>query len=131
MCVCAIHQNVKLMLDGSKISNLPEFRALVGGEGKLSYQHLLACLACNPPKPECLLSRCSFCGNTDKLKSDLLEIFEQLAIDEVTYKLWVTVDRTNLETVVKSTDDFVEDLVDKLCRLQRHAFIATQQSKFM
>ena len=131
VCVCAIHQNVKLMLDGSKISSLPEFRALVGGKGKLSYRHLLAFLACNPPQPECLLSRCSVCGKTEKLKSDLLEIFEQLAIDEVTFKLWLNVDRTNLETVLKSTDDFVEDLMDKLCHLQRHSFITTQQSNFM
>ena len=131
VCVCAIHQNVKLMLDGSKISSLPQFRALVGGEGKLTYRHLLACLACNPPQPGCLLSHCSLCGKTDKLKSDLLEIFEEFAIDEVTFKLWVNVDRTNLETVVKSTEDFVEDLIDRLCHLQRHSFIATQQSQFM
>ena len=131
VCVCAIHQNVTLMLDGSKISSLPEFRAVVGGEGKLSYRNLLACFACNPPQPECLLSRCSMCGKTDKLKFDLLEIFNRLAIDEVTFKLWVNVDRTNLETIVKSTDDFVDDLIDKLSNLQRHSFIATQQSRFM
>ena len=39
--------------------------------------------------------------------------------------------QNNLETVVKSNDDFVEDLIDRLCRLQRHSFIATQQSTFM
>ena len=31
VCVCAIHQNVKPMFDGSRISSLPEFRAVVGG----------------------------------------------------------------------------------------------------
>ena len=43
----------------------------------------------------------------------------------------MNVDRTNLETVIRSTDDFVEDLVDRLCHLQCHSFIATQLSKFM
>ena len=43
----------------------------------------------------------------------------------------MNVDRTNLETVIRSTDDFVEDLVDRLCHLQCHSFIPTQQSKFM
>ena len=43
----------------------------------------------------------------------------------------MNVDRTNLETVIRSTDDFVEDLVDRLRHLQCHSFIATQQSKFM
>ena len=43
----------------------------------------------------------------------------------------MNVDRTNLETVIRSTDDFVEDLVDRLCHLQCHSFIASQQSKFM
>ena len=131
VCVCAIHQNVKLMFDGPKSSSLPEFRALVGGEGQLSYRHLLSCLACNPPLPNCLLSHCSVCGKTYKLKYDLLELFEQLAIDEVTFRLWVNVDRTNLETVIRKTDDFVEDLVDRLCHLQRNSFLATQKSKFM
>ena len=42
----------------------------------------------------------------------------------------MNVDRTNLEPVIGSTDDFV-DLVDRLCHLQCHSFIATQQSKFM
>ena len=76
VCVCAIHQNVKLMLDGSQISSLPEFLSLVGGEGELSYRHLLSCLACNPPQPNCLLSHYYVCGKTDKLKYDLLELFE-------------------------------------------------------
>ena len=43
----------------------------------------------------------------------------------------MNVDRTNLETIVKSTDDCVDDLIDKLSNLQRHSFIATQQSRFM
>ena len=43
----------------------------------------------------------------------------------------MNVDRTNLETVIRSTDDFVGDLVHRLCHLQCHSFIATQQSKFM
>ena len=43
----------------------------------------------------------------------------------------MNVDRINLETVIWSTDDFVEDLVDRLCHLQCHSFTATQQSKFM
>ena len=60
-----------------------------------------------------------------------MKIFNRLAIDEGTFKLWVNVDRTNLETIVKSTDDCVDDLIDKLSNLQRHSFIATQQSRFM
>ena len=43
----------------------------------------------------------------------------------------MNVDRINLETVIWSIDDFVEDLVDRLCQLQCHSFTATQQSKFM
>ena len=42
--VCAIHQNVTLMLDGSKISSLPEFRVVVGGKTILPKSASLFCM---------------------------------------------------------------------------------------
>ena len=51
-------------------------------------------------------------------------------IDEVQYKQWVSTDRSTLETIVKKTDDFVDDLCDKLANLLRHDFIAKQQSNY-
>ena len=35
-------------------------------------------------------------------------------IDEVVYKQWVSVDRTTLETISTTADDFVDSLCEKL-----------------
>ena len=143
VCVCAIHQNVKLMLEGSKIGSLPEFRSLIGDgfDGNVTYQHLIAQLTCNPPQPNCFLGRCEQCSvkiegknitvKSEELGSKLKNIFDELAIDTVTYKSWVTVDRTNLETLVKSIDDFISVLMEGLLKLKCHSFTAAQQAMFL
>ena len=121
------------MIENSKISILPEFKSIVGEDfnGKLDYTHLLSRLTCNPPLPNCLLGSCSICGKTQELREELAEAFENEDVDEITYRSWVTVDRTNLETITKPIDYFVNNLIDYLMKLQRHAFIAQEQSSFL
>ena len=48
VCVCTIHQNVKLMslVQEMQIPELP------------MYHHCLAKIMCNPPHPRCYLSQC-------------------------------------------------------------------------
>ena len=43
-------------------------------------------------------------GNSQQL----VALMEHLLIDEVTFKAWVNVDRTTLETLTKSSDEFIE-----------------------
>ena len=133
VCVCTIHQDEKLMLENSGIFQLPEFRSLVGDgfDGKVSYQHLLAKLTCNPPLPHCFLGNCKNCGKTEILKTELAEIFEQLDVEEITFNSWISVDRTSLETLTKSTCDFINYLLESLLKLKRHDFIARQQSAYL
>jgi hypothetical protein len=40
-------------------------------------------------------------------------------------------DRRELVTIVKSTEEFIESLLEKLLLLLRHLFIATQQAMFL
>ena len=51
-------------------------------------------------------------------------------IDNITYRQWITVDRSTLETANKTSDEFVEAFCDKLKALIPHSFIATQQASF-
>lgn len=51
-------------------------------------------------------------------------------IDEVTYKKWLTVDRCLMETVVKGTDDFVDEFLETLVKLKSHSFITNQQKEY-
>ena len=50
VCVCTIHQNVKLMLLGVRIHELDSASS--------TYHHLLAKVVCNPPHPNCYLGDC-------------------------------------------------------------------------
>ena len=51
-------------------------------------------------------------------------------IDNIQYKQWVSVDRSTLETITKSADDFVDSFCDQIRLLIPHSFIAKQQSLF-
>lgn len=126
VCVCTIHQNVKLMLLGAK---LPELTS--NDETPLmTYHHCLARLICNPPLPKCYLGDCNVCPGIEELKKHLISVFDNNLIDTVTYKQWTAVDRSTLETVIENSDEFVESFGDKLESLLPHSFIATQQSMF-
>lgn len=94
VCVCAIHENVKLMLDGAKI---PQLTANTS-QPINNYKDCLARMMCNPPSTDCHLKQCSSCPGTEILVNQLEELFEAELIDTVMYKQWVSVDRTNLET---------------------------------
>lgn len=59
VCVCIIHQNVKLMLLGAKIQELDS--ALP------TYHRFLAKLVCNPPHPNCYLGDCKFCPGIESV----------------------------------------------------------------
>jgi hypothetical protein len=49
VCVCTVHQNVKLMLEACKI-----FELTGSSEHRLStYQHCLSTIICNPPQTNC------------------------------------------------------------------------------
>lgn len=122
VCVCTIHQNVKLMMNSGIIS---------GCDVQLkTYGHCLAQVICNPPQPACYFSLCPSCPGIDSLRKRLKQYVDDQLIDNVIYKQWVSVDRCTLETLTKTSDDFVDDFCEKLEVLLPHSFIARQQSLF-
>ena len=157
VCVCVLHQNVKLTFEGCKLSTSTRFKEMLGlpDDVLITYKHLLAKLSCNPPQPECYLGECSVCSNTNveggcnfcnedgnaaewvfcsklpQLKASLMEIFNDMGVDEISYKAWVSVDHSTLETLTKGTEDFVDTLLQNLSSLRTHDFIAKQQAAFL
>lgn len=124
VCVCTSHQNVKLMLENAKISSLTN--------GELhTYKHCIAKALCNPASIKCYFGECSTCPGTDYIKNLLEEKFEEKGIEKITFRQWISVDRCNLETIEKSTSDFIELFIQLLSALIRHDFIAKQQSSFL
>ena len=81
VCVCTIHQNVKLMLHAWKLPS-----------PFTTYQECLAWLTCNPATPGCHLGYCSSCPGIDNLKSRLMSLLDDNLIDCVDYKQWTSVD---------------------------------------
>ncbi|KAG8230703.1 hypothetical protein J437_LFUL009847 [Ladona fulva] len=119
VCVCTIHQNIKLMIDCTGIAELTEkdyFPIKI-------YQDCVARVICNPPLPSFYLGIRYECPGTMKIREQLQEAFERALVDNLIYSQWVSVDRTTLEIFQKE----VPECIDVLTSLERHRFIAQQQ----
>ena len=100
-------------------------------KGEIKYGHLVARLMCNPPEVDCWMGRCSSCMDFEEdLTEDILTIFGELDVNEITFKQWVSTDRTELLTLCKSVEEFTSTLVEKLVILRNHMFIDNQQQSF-
>ena len=126
VCVCTIHQNVKLMMIGGKIAELSAYDDVQLN----NYNHCLAKIICNPPQPDCYFQSCNSCPGISGLKEHLHTLMDDNMIDTVQYKRWVSTDRSTLETITKPADEFVESFCEQLKTLLTHSFIAKQQSAF-
>ena len=118
VCVCTIHQNVKLMLLAVKLSQVP------------TYHDCMAKILCGSPLPSCYLGSCALCPGISAFKDYLTTCMDENLVDNVTYKQWVSVDRSTLETFSMPADEFVEAFCDKLELLRPHCFIAREQAGF-
>ena len=58
-------------------------------------------------------------------------LLQEASISELRYDSWTGTDRSTLETLVKSSEDFVDDLCYRLKVLKPHSFIAKEQQKFI
>jgi hypothetical protein len=123
VCVCTIHQNVKLM-----ISALPNI------DSSVTYHDLMEQLTCSVHSKLCMIHRCPDCPGTERLEMYLKTAcgVEDYAADEtIHYKQWLTTDRTTLEDHSKSLDEFIETLVHRTDQLTSHHYIAKHQSAFL
>ena len=127
VCVCTMHQNVKLMLDGAKLATLTSQDELP----MKSYRHCISRIMCNPPQPSCHFNTCTECPDPSELKKQMEWAFEETLMDTVSYKQCVATDRTTLENFEKTTDEFIEVFVGKLMTLKKYSFIAAQQNSYL
>ena len=120
VCVCTIHQNVKLMVlvQEMQIPELP------------TYHHWLAKIMCNPPYPRCYLGECDACPEIEILKEELFTHFDEIDVEQIVYKQWVSTDRSTLETFCSPVEEYVDIFCKKIELLRPHSFIATEQASF-
>jgi hypothetical protein len=127
VCVCTIHQNVKLMIHGTRLGHL----TAESGHPLTSCKECIANITCNPVTTACFLGSCEYCGSLDDFREWLIQIFSHHMIDEVQYQQWTTTDRSNLETHNDTTEEFVDSFCEKLHILKRYDLIAKQQSLYL
>ena len=94
------------------------------------YSYAIAKTMCNTSLPLCHLGDCAECPGKELLREMLQRYFEE-EIQETEFKQWTTTDRSTLQIIVQSTDDFIENFLDKLETLRRHDFIAKHQSRYL
>ena len=101
LCVCTIHQNVKLMISAVKLSK--------------DYHELIDMLVCSRANRECMIRRCTSCPDDSTLKSYLeneLYSNDDNGTDDdddscIDYKQWKTTDRSELVNMNETTGDFI------------------------
>lgn len=120
VCVCTIHQNVKLML-----SKFP-----TTDEGNISYHDLLDHLVCSTENALCMLHRCENCPGLAGLHDFLMDKISD-EVDQIIYKQWISTDRTYLTDQIMTSREYIETLIEKTDKLASHHFIAKHQAKYL
>lgn len=127
VCVCAIHENVKLLLDGPNMKNLT-----VDTVGPIkTYHDCLKRMICIQPSTECYFGTCSECPGITHLIEELENIFVSNSISEITYRQWIYVDRTSLQVLISPVVEYLQKLETGLQKLLLHSFLVKKQNEFM
>lgn len=116
VCVCSIHQNMKLMVHAIKCHQ--------------SLLEIMKMYVCDTDNEKCMLGKCLECPKEHfRAEIEKIELFQH--VEEIIYKRWITTDRSTLITQVQSTDDFIDSLEQNMTILTKHHFIAKCQSKYL
>lgn len=125
ICVCTIHQNIKLMMANANFKEITK-------EKYCTYEQCITSVLCKEPKSKCNLLECAECPGIDKLNKELEEYFEpqMMENDVIEFNQWVSTDRCDLVTYAKSVQEFLQMFMNNLKKLIKHDFITKQQYSF-
>ena len=126
VCVCREHENVKLMVNAGMLNKIQ-----MGGVYLLTYKHCIAQLCCNPPSISCIRRTCEACPKASVFADKLTDAYEEMHVDKVEYRKWSKQDRSELETVTQSPNEFAIRLGERLEELIEHDFIARSQNAYL
>ena len=115
VCVCALHQNAKLLAAACQID----------------YKELMQLIVCDTTNKDCMVHRCSDCPGKGALISKLQQLECLVETSEVKFRQWQSTDRTTLDTLTLPTDEFIELVGSKLDKLTTHSFIAKSQAQYL
>ncbi|CAH1107680.1 unnamed protein product [Psylliodes chrysocephalus] len=127
VCVCLIHENFKLLFHGAKLDKL---KLRDDSQPLSSYRDCMKMFICQEPTENCYFGTCTHCPGSIKLRTILENLFTDNFLDELKCNQWTQVDRCSLETIIKSTDDFVDFFIESIPKVLQHDFIAKQQAEY-
>lgn len=127
VCVCVIHQNVKAMIDAAGLETFSKNLKTILNNSDDCIRFIL----CDKPKDTCHVLQCKDCPKLENFSDLLLGILNQNNIRQVIFSKWQSTDRCTLRQECLPTEDFVEELCEKLKELISHDFISKAQSKFI
>lgn len=119
-CVCIYCQNFKMLIDALKKLDV-----------ELLYKNVILMALCQEPTEICYSRHCTDCPGLEPIKKFLLAVFEKLDIEKIEHLQWLSTDRYQLESLSKSTDDFLEFFLHSLEHLIPHFYAAKLQASFM
>ena len=64
-------------------------------------------MICNPASIDFYFPNCVSCPGVDKIRKISEDSFNEKLIEVVTFRQWISVDCCNLETIQKSTEEFI------------------------
>ena len=102
VCVCTIHNNVKLMMYGSRIAEATE-RLEVALK---HHANTSALTMCSLSLAACNLGSCEQCSGSKTLMAKILECFDEKGLYEIAYKQWRSRGRSKLETIIEPATEF-------------------------
>ncbi|KAK3924233.1 Tissue factor [Frankliniella fusca] len=120
VCVCVYPKNPRLMFEGAHLKE-----SVLRGVSECK-----SLLLCQEPTVSCYLLECDKCPDELALGEKLELYFDEEMIDTVSYNQWITTDRGTLETITKTSDDFISEFIAQVTNLIPHDFIAREQSNF-
>lgn len=127
VCVCTIHENIKLMIDAIDVRKLTENT----NKPLSNYKDCLNEIMCKEPSPDCYLDKCDQCPGTTEHSTKLSKLLDDSCISHVQCSSWTGTDRSTLLTQQVKVDEFINELCNRLQILKPHSFIAKQQTLFI
>lgn len=127
VCVCTIHQNVKLIIHGIKIESITN-------KTISHYRDCISHIICSEPTPNCYLLKCEDCPGLDKFREYLKNAFLENDYDDdelLSFSQWVSTDRCNLQSYTQPLNEALDYFIIKLKKLIPHYYISLQQSNFI
>lgn len=88
LCVCAAHQNVRLVHEGYNVTKLMTNQ----NTRHYTYHDCVTMMMCSAPQQFFFLQECTECPTSHNLQDVLGKLLEENAVEHVAFRQWISMD---------------------------------------